>query len=83
MPEVRLHEPREALTDEEDGFGFLSRLVPRIHELLEDGGVFLCEIGFGQAERAAEIVRSGGFTDHGILPDYAGIPRVLEATLSR
>lgn len=81
MPEVRMFEPREALTDEDDGYGFLQRLVPRSRELLERGGAFLCEIGYGQGARAREIVEKAGFALVRVHADYAGIPRVVEAEL--
>ena len=79
MPEVRLFEPRQALTDEEDGYGFLRRLAPRAIELLQPDGVFLCEIGHGQEAGAKEIVTRAGFRNVTVHPDLAGIPRVVEA----
>jgi release factor glutamine methyltransferase len=79
MPEVRQFEPREALTDEQDGYGFLRKLAPRAAELLLPGGLFLCEIGHGQEAGAREIVAKAGFYDVTIHPDYADIPRVVEA----
>jgi release factor glutamine methyltransferase len=79
MPEVRLFEPRQALTDEQDGYGFLRRFAPRAMELLLPGGLLLCEIGHGQESRAREIVESAGFCSVTVHPDYAGIPRVIEA----
>jgi len=79
MPEVRLFEPRQALTDEEDGYGFLRRLAPRVIELLQPDGLFLCEIGHGQEAGAKEIVTSAGFRNVVVHPDLAGIPRVVEA----
>jgi release factor glutamine methyltransferase len=81
MPEVRIFEPREALTDEEDGLGFLRRLAPRVKELLQPAGVFLCEIGHGQAKSAREIIAAAGFSGVTVHADYAGIPRVVEADL--
>lgn len=81
MPEVRLFEPREALTDEQDGYGFLHRLAPRVAEMLQPGGLFLCEIGHGQEAGAREIVANAGFRDVTVHPDYAGIPRVVEGHL--
>jgi release factor glutamine methyltransferase len=78
MPEVRLFEPRIALTDEEDGFSFLRRLVPRVRQLLNPDGLFLCEIGHGQEAGAREIAVKAGFQSVVVHKDYAGIPRVLE-----
>jgi release factor glutamine methyltransferase len=82
MPEVRDFEPRGALTDEQDGFGFLGKLAPRMKELLVPNGVFLCEIGFGQETGAWEIFEGAGFVNLEIHPDYAGIPRVVEGEVT-
>jgi release factor glutamine methyltransferase len=79
MPEVRLFEPRQALTDEADGFGFLRKLAPRVAQLLKPRGVFLCEIGYGQETGAREIVEGAGFRNVMVHKDMAGIPRVVEA----
>jgi release factor glutamine methyltransferase len=78
MPEVRLFEPRIALTDEQDGLGFLRRLAPRVKGLLNPDGLFLCEIGHGQEAGAQEIAEKAGFHSVVVHKDYAGIPRVLE-----
>jgi release factor glutamine methyltransferase len=79
VPEVRLFEPRQALTDENDGFAFLRRLAPRAAQLLAPGGVFLCEIGYGQEAGARDACAEGGFTRVTVHADYAGIPRIVEA----
>ena len=81
MPEVRLFEPRQALTDEEDGYAFLRRLAPRAAQLLTPGGVFVCEIGYGQEFGARKACAEGGFSRVTVHADYAGIPRVVEADL--
>jgi release factor glutamine methyltransferase len=82
MPEVRLFEPRLALTDEGDGYSFLRRLAPRVKQMLNPDGLFLCEIGHGQEAGAREIVEKSGFDSVVVHKDYAGIPRVLEAKIS-
>ncbi len=81
MPEVRLFEPREALIDEHNGSGFLRKLAPRVKELLQPAGIFLCEIGHGQEQVAREVVARAGFSVVTVHADYAGIPRVVEANL--
>lgn len=83
MPEVRLFEPRHALTDEEDGLSFIRRLAPRVVKLLEPDGVFLCEIGYGQESGAREIMEKAGFSAVTVHSDYAGIPRVVESELAQ
>lgn len=76
-PEVRDHEPRMALTDEEDGLAFyrvLCALAPRV---LRQGGVMMCEIGHGQADAVAALAHAQRLAVREILRDLAGIPRVV------
>lgn len=79
MPEVRLFEPRQALTDEADGLDVIRRLVARVAGLLEPQGTFLCEIGHGQEADVREMLDKAGFSGVVVHIDYAGIPRVAEA----
>lgn len=77
-PDVREHEPREALFGGEDGLSFYRRLFPDIHFYLKPGGYALFEIGYQQAEdvkaiaskdeslRFLEIIRDREQRDRGI-----------------
>ncbi|MBI5059504.1 peptide chain release factor N(5)-glutamine methyltransferase [candidate division KSB1 bacterium] len=76
QPEVKLHESARALVAGATGVEFYHRIAELLPLLLRAGGRFAMEIGFGQAERVAEIFRpaAGQFT---IERDLAGIPRML------
>jgi len=84
MPEVRDHEPAGALYAGDDGMEAIERLVPQAERILAPGGALLLEVA---SPRASETVRlleeSGLWQDVAIVPDLAGLPRVVRARLSR
>ncbi len=74
--EVR-HEPAMALEGGEDGLLFY-REIPKIwKKSLRPGGMLAFEVGDAQAEDVAAILEENGFADIRILPDLAGISRVV------
>ncbi len=78
--EVRDYEPILALNGGEDGLEFYRRLISEAPSSLRGGGWFLLEVGQGQAEMVAkQIQESGTFLEPQILPDLAGIERVVKA----
>ena len=78
-PELREHEPREALTDESTGLTFYQRIAEIAPKLLTPRGRLLVELGFGLAGPVSEIMRGAGMEVLRIADDLAGIPRVLVA----
>lgn len=54
-PEVRDFEPREALTDGDDGLSLIRQIVAAAPDYLRSGGGLFMEIGFGQSERVSEL----------------------------
>lgn len=81
-PEVRLFEPRIALTDEADGMGFYRTLFRFATEVLDPAGRLFFEIGFGQADHLRALAASAGIEVLGIVPDLAGIPRMLKGRVA-
>ena len=79
MPEVRDHEPRVALVPAPDLPRMYRRLVGGARRLLRPGGVLLLEMGQGQAEEVSSICVREGFQVERVVPDLAGIPRVVVA----
>ena len=79
QPEVRDFEPRIATTDGGDGLRFIRRLTELAAARLTPGGALFMEMGYGQAEAASDCAREAGLREIALLPDYAGIPRVLSA----
>ncbi len=83
MPEVRDHEPAGALYAGYDGTEAIERLVPQAERILDPGGSLLLEVA---AQRAFQTVRllegSGLWQDVAVVPDLAGLPRVVRARRS-
>ena len=80
-PEVRDHEPRDALAGGPDGLDPLRRLAPMAARAVRPGGHVLVEIGAGQQGAAARILTDAGVGPAESIPDLQGIPRVLAASL--
>jgi release factor glutamine methyltransferase len=78
-PEVRDHDPRRALDGGADGLAAYRAITGELPRLLVPGGLFIAEIGAGQAETAARIVAAAGLAVEDIAADLAGIPRALIA----
>jgi release factor glutamine methyltransferase len=68
-----------ALAGGADGLATITRLLEGVGAVLDKGGVVVMEIGKGQDRPAAERVLSAGLDLLRIVPDLAGIPRVVVA----
>ncbi|MBQ5636536.1 MAG: peptide chain release factor N(5)-glutamine methyltransferase [Selenomonadales bacterium] len=75
-PEVK-QEPEMALVGGADGLDFYRRLIDDAPRYLKEGGIVLFEVGIGEAQDVAELGKRRGFSAQRILPDYAGIDRVV------
>ncbi len=81
--EVRDHDPRLALDGGADGLDAYRALLPQISRLLaRHRGWFFLEVGAGQAEAVKTIAAEAGLADLAILPDLAGVARVIGGRLS-
>jgi release factor glutamine methyltransferase len=79
--DVLHHEPAGALFAGADGLDVIRRLVPAV--AATEAHLVALEIGAGQHEAVLALVRSSGFADAAVLPDLAGIPRVVVGRRSR
>lgn len=75
-PEVK-QEPEMALVGGVDGLDFYRRLIDEAPRYLKEDGIVLFEVGIHQAQDVAELGKARGFRTQRILPDYAGIDRVV------
>ena len=73
--EVRDWEPSLALYGGPNGTEIYKRLIPEAKRVLKPGGLLALELGFGQSEAVSDLVP--GWRNLRLLPDLAGIPRVL------
>lgn len=76
--EVRDWEPSLALYGGTSGTAVYERLIPEAKRVLRPGGILAVEIGFGQSEALSAL--AADWCDVQLLPDLAGIPRVLICT---
>jgi release factor glutamine methyltransferase len=78
-PEVVNFDPRSALDGGEDGLSCYRRIAQQLAALLAPGGIFVGEVGAGQAAHAASILRAHGLRIEAIERDLTGIERCIVA----
>ena len=76
-PQVREHEPPQALFAGPTGLEVYARLIPQAHALLKPGGLLALEFGFGQRDALASLLTPWHQVE--FLLDLQGIPRVALA----
>lgn len=75
--EVRIHEPRIALTPGPDGLEIVARILDEARPRLRPDGHIVMEVGYGQEQSTRELARAKKYAVVAFLPDLAGIPRVV------
>lgn len=80
QPEVRDHEPRQALTDEGDGLSAYRVIASEAQGYLQSDGRVLVEFGWQQSADVRAIFQAQGWGDVSVLPDLTGRDRVLCAS---
>ncbi|HUX10423.1 MAG TPA: peptide chain release factor N(5)-glutamine methyltransferase, partial [Terriglobia bacterium] len=76
--EVREFEPRLAWGDLAQGEEIYARLFPQAHRLLKPGGCVVVEIGYNKKDAVLRLL-DNDWRQTEVLPDLAGIPRVISA----
>lgn len=79
--EVRIHEPRIALTPGPSGMEIIDRIFDDARRHLTPNGRLVLEIGYGQEEALRTLAKTKRFTVDAALPDLAGIPRVVVSSM--
>jgi len=77
QPEVRDHDPRQALDGGADGLDFYRRLAAEAGSWLKPGAPMLLEFGDGQAAPLEALFQSAGWQLVSIEKDLSGTERVL------
>jgi len=80
--EVRDYEPEVALFAGPTGFEIYERLVMDAVRVLRPGGWLLLELGYTSQDRVTAMLGAGWY-DIRVVPDLAGIPRVLAGRMLR
>ena len=81
-PEVKHHEPPEALLAEEEGLFYIAKTLREAPKFLVPRGLVILEIGFAQRDRVASLARKWGYRYH-FEKDLLGYERVLVAQIHR
>lgn len=82
LPADVRREPEQALDGGVDGLSFYRRIAAEAPDFLKPDGAVAVEVGDGQASAVADLLSSGGFVDIQIMPDLAGVDRVVTARWS-
>jgi release factor glutamine methyltransferase len=82
QPELRLYEPKIALTDESDGLSFYKAITRKASKLLSNNGKIYFEVGQGQYSFVEEILKSENFGNIKNYKDYLNIERVVYGELN-
>lgn len=75
---VKNYDPILALQAGIDGLDAYKKIIFDIKRLLQPDGIALLEIGSTQGEDVTRLVEDSGLSCHGVHPDMAGNPRVVE-----
>jgi release factor glutamine methyltransferase len=81
-PEVRDHEPAEALFAGDQGLDFYPRLILAAEHSLTVGGTLVLEMGYNGASFVRALLSASRWSDVSVTRDLAGIERVISARLS-
>ncbi len=78
-PEVREHDPLRALDGGADGLDAYRAIAAQLPGLLAPGGIAALEVGQGQADDVAGLLRAAGLDVGGIFRDLGGVERCVLA----
>ncbi|MCW2244119.1 peptide chain release factor N(5)-glutamine methyltransferase [Azospirillum canadense] len=78
-PEVREHDPLRALDGGADGLDAYRAIAAQLPGLLEPGGLAALEVGQGQADDVAGLLRAAGLEVRGVFSDLGGVERCVLA----
>lgn len=76
-PELKVYEPKIALTDLYNGFTFYKKIIEQSSLLLNENGRIYFELGKGQSENVRMMLNQNGFDKIDIIKDYQGIERII------
>ena len=76
-PELKLYEPRIALTDESEGTTFYKEIISKSESLLNKPGYIYFELGKDQFQKISQLLTDNKFSNIKIIKDYSGIERII------
>lgn len=76
-PELKVYEPKIALTDYYNGMTFYKKILEHLMTLLNEKGRIYFELGKGQHEEVNKLMQDKHFVNIKIIKDYQGIERII------
>lgn len=80
-PELKVHEPKIALTDNSDGVSFYKRIIEISEQILNEHGKLYFELGMGQSIQVKKYFEDRNFKNIRVTKDYSGIERIISGEL--
>ena len=80
-PELKIHEPKIALSDNSDGLSFYKRIIEVSDLILNKPGKIYFELGMGQSTQVQKYFEEMNFSNIKISKDYSGIDRIIYGEL--
>lgn len=77
LPNVKNHEPVEALKAEDNGLACYKEIVPAAYDKLHDGGLLMLEIGYDQKEDVLNLLDDKQWPEKMCFKDLAGHDRLI------
>lgn len=76
-PELKVYEPKIALTDMYNGFTFYQKIIELSSSLLNNKGKIFFEVGKDQSDEVKNMLADKRFVNIEIIKDYQGIDRII------
>lgn len=76
-PELKIHEPKIALSDNSDGLSFYKRIIEVSDQILNKPGKIYFELGIDQSAQVQKYFEEINFNNIKITKDYSGIDRII------
>ena len=76
-PELKVYEPKVALTDNYDGLSFYKKIISLSKMLLYNPGYLYFELGKEQHKDVNQLMIDEKFSNIKVIKDYAGIERII------
>ena len=76
-PELKMFEPKIALTDNSNGISFYKKIIEVSDKILTKPGKLFFELGMGQSMKVKTLFEQKGFSNINISKDYSGTDRII------
>ncbi|MEM0964738.1 MAG: peptide chain release factor N(5)-glutamine methyltransferase [Verrucomicrobiota bacterium] len=81
QPEVKDHEPKEALVSDKQGFADLDQILQQARNFLNDPGLIALETGINHREKLQASAKDSGYSDYWVEKDFSDRDRFFFARI--